>query len=337
MTADAVGGVWRYSVDLIQGLVANGAEVLLATMGPRPSRDQREQVAASPNVTLAESDYALEWMPNPWRDVEAAGQWLLALADDFGADVIHLNGYSHAALPWRKPVVVVAHSCVFSWWRAVHGCAPGSEWDEYKRRVHAGLRAAGLVIAPSRAMARAVDSEYGLVERKVRVISNFTDTDTPSMGPKQPLFLAAGRAWDQAKNLAMLSEIAPQLKWEMRICGPNSSFGLLPYSQLLQQMSAAGIFVHPSLYEPFGLSVLEAARRGCCLVLSDIPSLRELWADAAVFVDPRDPDQWVSELNCLTQDPEKRHFLGERAQTHAARYRSQTAIKQYEQAYRACA
>ncbi len=143
MTADAAGGVWRYCVDLADTLSRHGAELMIATMGPRPSDTQRRELSAIPNLTLVESDYFLEWMPNPWDDVDASGKWLLHLQSSFDPDVIHLNGYAHGSLPWAKPVVVTAHSCVCSWWRAVHGCAPGPEWAEYTRRVAArtcGLR-----------------------------------------------------------------------------------------------------------------------------------------------------------------------------------------------------
>ena len=50
----------------------------------------------------------------------------------------------------------------------------------------------------------------------------------------------------------------------------------------------AAIYALPARYEPFGLSALEAALSGCALVLGDIPSLREVWGDAAVFVPPDD-------------------------------------------------
>jgi glycogen(starch) synthase len=347
MTADAVGGVWRYSVDLIEGLVSRGSEVLLATMGPRPSEEQKRHLAPIPNVTLVQSDYALEWMPKPWANVDRAGRWLLDLAQDFAPHLIHLNGYAHAALPWRRPVVVVAHSCVFSWWRAVHGAAPGPEWDEYKRRVLQGLLAATVVITPSAAMARATATEYALPPEKIRIIHNFSNTGTPQPAQKEPFFLAAGRLWDQAKNIALLEHIAPRLHWNMRVsgseCGPEAStaninavcfLGMLPYAELLEQMARAAVFVHPALYEPFGLSVLEAARRGCCLVLADVPSLRELWNGAAVFLDPRDPDQWLAELNSLTTDLQRRNALAAQAQSHAAKYSALVAVRDYQQVYR---
>src|SRR3546814_15476866 len=65
-------------------------------------------------------------------DITRAGDWLMTLARELRPDLIHLNGYAHAALPWRSPVVVVAHSCVLSWWRAVHGCEAPPEWRTYR-------------------------------------------------------------------------------------------------------------------------------------------------------------------------------------------------------------
>ena len=98
-------------------------------------------------------------------------------------------------------------------------------------------------------------------------------------------------------------------------------------------MESAAIFAHPALYEPFGLVALEAARARCSLVLSDIPSLRELWDGAAVFIDPRDSDAWMRELNCLTEDKSRREELGNRAQMHAGRYTAQATVEQYVALY----
>jgi glycogen synthase len=342
MTADAVGGVWRYSVDLAAALVEHGAEVLIATMGPRPSEEQRNELLAIPGVRLVGSNYALEWMPNAWDDVDASAHWLLALQSSFDPDIIHLNGYAHASLPWNKAVAVVAHSCVYSWWRAVHGCAPGPDWSEYKRRVTGGLLAADIVIAPSTYMASELQREYGIIPDKLRVIHNFTRAQVPPSAKKQPFVLAAGRVWDAAKNIELLERIAPELNWELRIAGeandPESStrerrsasfLGPLPHSELMQQMAMAGIFAHPALYEPFGLSILEAARARSCLVLSDIPSLRELWDGAAIFVDPREAAAWIRELNHLARNPSERESLGQLAYSQSLKYRASSSVQQY--------
>jgi glycogen synthase len=347
MTADAVGGVWQYSVDLIRGFAEQGAQVLLATLGPRPSLQQKRQIETIPGVELVESSYALEWMQTPWREVDESGEWLLKLQSKFKADVIHLNGYSHAALPWNKPVLVTAHSCVFSWWRAVHGCSPGAEWAEYKRRVTGGLEAAAVVIAPTEFMAQALRDEYGIAARKMKVIHNFSAMKPNPVTQKQPFCMAAGRLWDPAKNLRLLTEIGPELNWPVRVAGsergPDGTavkadsielLGALGHEEFLAQLQGAGIFLHPAYYEPFGLSVLEAANSHCCLVLADIPSLRELWDGSAVFVDPRACDKWVVEVNRLCRDSGLRERYGMQARSRAAAYRGEKTVAEYLTTYR---
>ncbi len=67
MTADTVGGVWSYAL----GLCATMPDIhfVLATLGPRPRPAQRAAVARLDNVSLAESDFRLEWMSGGQADV----------------------------------------------------------------------------------------------------------------------------------------------------------------------------------------------------------------------------------------------------------------------------
>src|SRR5437763_949353 len=109
MTADTVGGVWTYALELMRALPE--IDFALCTMGDLPSAAQYAEVAQLANVALFTSRYKLEWMDQPWHDVDAAGEWLLNIAAQFRPDVVHLNGYAHAALPWRAAVILVAHSC----------------------------------------------------------------------------------------------------------------------------------------------------------------------------------------------------------------------------------
>lgn len=333
MTTDAVGGVWQYSVDLTEGFSEHGVEVILATLGPLPSLEQKQHATRIPGLTLFESDFYLEWMPDAWRDVDASGHWLLQLASETRPDVIHLNGYSHAAFDWKQPVLVTAHSCVYSWWRAVHHARPGSEWSEYERRVRNGLARADAVVAPSAWMAAELQGDYDVDRRKIQVIHNFSRTDFRDTH-KQPTILAAGRVWDEAKNIHMLEAIAPRLNWELRIAGSTTTTGArLPHSELMDEMNRAAIFAHPALYEPFGLTILEAAHAQCCLVLSDIPSLRELWDGAAIFLDPREPNAWLNELNALADDPDRRHLVADAAYEHASKYDTGNSVSKYLRIY----
>src|SRR5690606_11111160 len=113
MTADTVGGVWQYAMEMSRSLSERGIGVTLATMGVPPSAEQRAQAAQIGGLDLVESRFKLEWMEQPWNDVDAAGEWLLQIASDRKPDLVHLNGYAHGALEWNAPIVVVAHSCVY--------------------------------------------------------------------------------------------------------------------------------------------------------------------------------------------------------------------------------
>ena len=184
MTADAVGGVWSYAAALVRALPQ--VEFTLAVMGPPP----RETL---PN--LRHAPFKLEWMDEPWDDVERAGAWLLELAAEVKPDLIHLNGYVHASLPWPAPVLVVAHSCVLSWWEAVKGEPAPALWRRYRDAVTKGIAAADMVVAPTRTMLAAVERHYGR-PRAARVVPNGIALDAFRPAEKEPFVFAAGRVWE---------------------------------------------------------------------------------------------------------------------------------------------
>jgi glycosyltransferase involved in cell wall biosynthesis len=84
--------------------------------------------------------------------------------------------------------------------------------------------------------------------------------------------------------------------------------------------ASTSIYALPARYEPFGLSVLEAALSGCALVLGDIASLRELWNGCAVFVRPGNTRELHAALLSLIESPEKRRELGAAARGRARTY-----------------
>lgn len=114
-----------------------------------------------------------------------------------------------------------------------------------------------------------------------------------------------------------------------RLVGPNGqattlrhavSAGELPRDAMRDHMQRAAIFASAALYEPFGLAVLEAAASGAALVLSDIPSFRELWNDAAVFVASQDAKGFAAAINHLAGSAPRRDLLGQRARSRAAEF-----------------
>ncbi|HLU46913.1 MAG TPA: glycosyltransferase, partial [Planctomycetota bacterium] len=227
MTTDTAGGVWTYTLELACSLVARGARVLLAACGPSIDLARREELSRLEGVEVAAREFRLEWMDDPWDDVDASGKWLLELEARFRPEVIHLNGFSHAALPFRAPTLVVGHSCVGSWHRAVLGHAMGDGWREYRSRVTRGLRRADLVTAPTEAMLDALRHEYGPFRAAGAIPNGRSPSAFPAAPEKKPCVAAVGRLWDAAKNLRALDLAAKDLPWPVAVAGecahPNGS------------------------------------------------------------------------------------------------------------------
>ena len=341
MISDTVGGVWTYTLELARALEARGVEVVLATMGGLLSDQQRHELGALSNVELFESDWKLEWMGDPWDDLRRAGEWLLEIEAGIAPDCIHINGYAHAALPWNAPCISVAHSCVLSWWEAVRRQPIPASLDAYREAVARGLHAARVVVAPTQAMLAAVERHYGALPN-ARVIANGVSAAAFPPGAKLPYLMAAGRLWDEAKNVSALARVAPELEWPIVIagdsCAPDGTqvtytgvrqLGVVGRSEVGEWLAHASIYALPARYEPFGLSVLEAAVSQCALVLGDTDSLRENWSDAAVFVDPGDDDQLEHMLAYLIASPERRRELASAAAERARAFSTERMADAY--------
>jgi glycogen synthase len=346
LTTDTVGGVWTYALELARALPSSEVTIALCTMGAPLRDDQRAAVADLPHLYLYESDYRLEWMQDPWDDVYRAGDWLMDVAEEFQPHIVHLNSYVHGAWPWSAPVLMVGHSCVLSWWEAVKGeAAPAAEWGRYTEEVARGLRSADLVLAPTAAMLDALQKHYGPLPR-TGVVANGRRADLFPPGGKEPFIFAAGRIWDEAKNIAALDAIAADLDWPVHVAGeeqhPNGGrrspgalqcLGQLSQREMIDWMGRAAIYCLPARYEPFGLTPLEAALAGCALVLGDIPTLHEVWGDAARFVPTNDPDYLRATLGELIADRGKREELASRGRRRALSYSPSRMAAGYWRAY----
>ncbi len=325
ITVDAVGGVWRYAADLAQGLTRRGAACLLVGMGPRGD-------AGSPpgSPDLVWIDQPLDWLVEDEAALDNIPSTLSALAREWRADLLHLNLPSQAVgLPEDLPVLVASHSCVPSWWEAVRGTALPPAWQWQHRRNRRGLDRAAGVLVPSASHAAALERIYGPMQN-LHVVHNAT-TSAGSDTEKQPFVLAAGRWWDEGKNAAALDQAARCCAWPVVMAGslaaPDGQVvelrhahapGAVPSETLQAMMRDAAIFVAPSRYEPFGLAVLEAATCRAALVLSDIPTFREIWEGAAIFVPANEADGFAAAINRLATDAPMRRTLGRKAARIAA-------------------
>jgi glycogen(starch) synthase len=344
MTCDRVGGIWTYATDLAQGLREHGMEISLATFGPEPDKSQRDHLHAE-GIRLEAAPLKLEWMAD-WHDFEASIAWLQELVFETRPHLLHFNGFSFSAANWKVPTLVVGHSCVLSWWKAVKGKTAPAKYDEYRWRVACGLKAATEVVAPSTAMLEALKENYDWYGNG-RVIPNGRPAPKVCQAVRQPGIISIGRLWDEAKGFRLLEEIAPQLIWPIYVIGDDRGpevsagqfdslrrLGILDQAAVNKMLSRSMVYAAPVLYEPFGLAILEAAFAGCALVLSDLPSLREIWGESAVLLEARDKRAWRDALNWLAVDEAARINLSEKARSRAQVFRVELMYRRYADLYR---
>ena len=309
--------MWRYAVELSAGLAALGHAVTLAVVGPHATADQAAELL--PGIRLVQTGLPLDWLAETPADLDRASHALAAL----DADLALLHAPAFLRHRWPIPVAVMVHSCLATWFDAVRGSAVPGDYAWRAAATGDGLRRADAIAAPTAAFAAAVERTHGLAG--ITVIHNGRRPLPAGRTERDRAVLSAGRLWDEGKGAALLDRVAARLSAPVRAAGPVAGpgtrvdlantvlLGTLNEPALAAAYAGATVFAAPARYEPFGLAVLEAAQAGMALVLSDIPTFRELWDGAALFVPPGDEDAWVAALEAALAHPVP-------ATAHAARY-----------------
>lgn len=361
ITTDTLNGNWVYTRELVSGLISRGFRVTLVSFGEIPMPDQTAWMDRLYGLTYHPSAFRLDWMQDGQHDFEDASAYLCSLVMDLKVDLFHSNHLCYGALPVRIPRVVVAHGDLVTWWKAVHGREPkDSAWLRwYKRTIAEGIRTASAVVAPSEWMLDSIRSTYGEGLRELVIHNGRNPIFFNPYVAKEDSVLAIGRLLDPAKQVNLLTleshpvpvcivgddAAEPVRKVPLRadvqfrdgsagvaLKGPQSE------SQLRMLYSKASIYAGTARYEPSGLTVLEAALSRCALVLNDIPPLRELWGNAAVYFRANDPVSLSETLRMLIDDVQLRRNYANRAFQRAREcFNAQRMTDCYIQLYRSIA
>lgn len=336
ITSDTLNGNWTYTRELVSGLITRGMRVTLVSFGGIPLPEQTAWMERLHGLTYHPTAFRLDWMEEGQHDFEDASAYLSSLVRETKADIFHSNHICYGALPLSIPRIVVAHGDLITWWKSVHGREPKeSEWLRwYKRTIAEGLALASAVVAPSEWMLNSIRASYSGGNRE-RVIHNGRNPIffNPYVA-KDDSVLAVGRLLDPAKQVNLLTQASHPvpvcivgeggidqasrvpLRADVRfkdgeggiaLRGPQSE------SQLRLLYSKAAIYAGTSRYEPSGITVLEAALSRCALILNDIPTLRELWDNAAIYFHTNDPSSLAEAVRIVSSDPQLRRNFANRA------------------------
>jgi glycosyltransferase involved in cell wall biosynthesis len=258
------------------------------------------------------------------------------------ADLLHYFDVTGPVLAPRRRFVATVHDTAF-----VHGYAPRS--SAYKRRLYpwALARASGLVAVSQFAKDEAV-RYFGADPAKIEVVHSgpglFSSDGAGAMPPDRedsPFLLYVGnlggnknlpflvRAFaraDPSARLVLAGRARGGLEELQRAIGeaPNRDRielrSEVPDAELERLYRSAVALVLPSVYEGFGFTALEAMARGCPVLASDIPALREISGSGALLLPLEDEGAWAEAMRRVVADESVRADLRARGAETVARY-----------------
>jgi glycosyltransferase involved in cell wall biosynthesis len=226
------------------------------------------------------------------------------------------------------------------------------EEHRYRSRVQADLDRSDVVLTPSECAKRDLLKAFRL-RRDPVVVPNANLLPVP--GPHSALlappltrgiFYINFGGYEQRKGLDVLVPLYDRLYREGRVGGPlvltgkpnhfNSvfqrdveaavqsgaviEFGQCSDEELSRLVSQAKALIYPSLYEGFGLPVLEAMSVGCPVICTDNSSLPELCGEAAVYISPGDEEHLGRAILLVENDPDLRRRLADGGHRQASRF-----------------
>ena len=240
--------------------------------------------------------------------------------------------------------------------------------EALERDLERSLLGAAAVITPSRAVGSEV-VEQGLAPAETVVAIHHGPGQLAGARPEAlpagvpPRYALFVGTLEPRKNLELLLDVWPSLRrdradWPaLVVCGGWGwktervrarveraqeegwlhALGYVEDGPLSALYREALVLVFPSLYEGFGLPLLEALAAGCPVVCSDLPVFREVAGEAAVYAPPADAAGWVEPLRRLVNDAERRAEMGRRGLARAAAFSWERAARETLEVWRGAA
>jgi glycosyltransferase involved in cell wall biosynthesis len=323
---DRLTGVERYALCLTAALARHApGEIVLFTR-----QDAPPALKALP----------VEQRVSPFRyrfSIEQA--WLPVSASRAGVDLLHMLAFPTPLL-WRGKAAITVHDATP--WLYRDTISAGMRFY-YGPLYKQALRRAACILTVSESSRTDLVTAVGVSPEHIHVTHNGVDRcffdAQPPRGPRAPYLLAVGTL-EPRKNIPVLLDAFRQLRAEGRdlqlvlvgrqgwadslplaeLAAHVRLTGSIPDSELAELYAGASCFVLPSLYEGFGLCLVEAMAAGAPAVASDIPALRELAGDTVRYAPPGSSQAFAEAIRRALDQRQESSVLAQRARERARRF-----------------
>lgn len=339
---DAPGGIGTYVWELLQALPAADPSLELVPFHARWRRPPPRAPLAAGGSWGVELPWSIRALYPAWARLRAPH--LVRSLDECA--VVHAT--NHAAVPpvrSHQRLIVTVHDLAFEGFPELF---PRRWRWLYRAGLRAAIERAHGIVVPSRStadevMARGANPSTVHVTPLAPSLAP-TDADPKAtlerLGLRQPFVLTVGTL-EPRKNLIRLvrayRRVAPKLPHTLVLAGPTGwqaaeleaelgrpgpgtivRTGRVDGAELAALYRSADAFAYVSLYEGFGLPVIEAMEAGTPVVASSTSSIPEVAGDAALLVDPEDVDAIADALRRVLSEPALAHDLRRRGRERAA-------------------
>ncbi len=360
-------GIGRYTARLVEALVRNAegdTAFILFGYGDGPGGDLLD----------AGTTDRVDWVSVPllenysYPGMIAEHLLFARRVSETGVDVFH--GIDHNLSPFlTRPSLVTVHDLILLVLRGPYLGPTAWAWMRFHR---AAARRASFVVAVSENTARDVHRIWGIPRERIAVVPEgvtpgYRPLEDPEIvgsalsryGIRRPYFLYLG-GFDPRKNLhnlllafklflrsvdedvllvmagdrrgfeGYLEDELEELGLEDRVLFP----GFVPEEDLPALYGGASAFVCVSLYEGFGLPLLEAMACGTPVLASGVSSIPEVVGEAGILVNPLDPEEIAGGMRKLWEEPDLRAELSSRGRDRAASFTWDAAARRILDLYR---
>jgi glycosyltransferase involved in cell wall biosynthesis len=296
-------------------------------------RQFKQSLPVHPHITTCSIPY-INHCPYPkrlWKPIiSAANKLMYCLKAGKGKNKIWHSTYYTMPERWTGYSVATVHDLVFELFPQFYN---GPNFDLFRQRKRLSVQRADAVICVSDTTHQDVLRLYRLDADKVHVIPNacsdvfrrLDNTELPgSIQIEQPFLLYVGNRaryknfdllakayslWPRRKEIALVlvggksfSESEQRLIEELAIAEQVKLLGDIDDETLCCLYNRALAFVYPSLYEGFGMPLLEAMACGCPIIASRIPSTVEVAGDCPVYFEPEKADDLLRAFDIVLSE-----------------------------------